>query len=78
MTSGRALLETGALVALTIGAAVSLYQTLFCVWMLAHPLYASSEWKTRLGIRLATTLALGCGMLVVAIVRWRRKHRSSG
>lgn len=78
MTASRARLETGAFVALAVGAAISLYQTLFCVWMLAHPLYSSSVWKTRLGIRLATTLALGGGMLFMASVRWRRKHRASG
>lgn len=78
MMAGWKRIETGVFVALVVGVVISIYQILFCVWMLAHPMYASTEWETRLGIRLATLLALGGAILFIVVMRRRRKHRASG
>jgi hypothetical protein len=73
-----------ALCLLSLGIAISAYQTLFCAWMLAHPLYASAEWKARLEIRFATTVGLSAVFLTVVAYRvylkvvayLRRKRRA--
>jgi hypothetical protein len=62
-----------ALVVLTIGGAVSLYQTLFCLWMCAHPLYQSAAWIARFYYRLATTTVVAALWMFVAV--WLLRHR---
>jgi hypothetical protein len=52
---------------------VSLYQTLFCLWMCAHPAYQSPEWKTRFYIRLSTTVVIGILWLLAGL--WLLKRR---
>lgn len=78
MTAGRARIENVAFLGFIVATGFSIYQTLFCLWMLAHPLYASPEWKNLLVIRLLTTLALGCTIFFMAILRWRRKNGMNG
>ncbi len=45
-------------VALAFGGLVSLYQALFDLWMTAYPFASVNEWRTRLYIRLATTIGI--------------------
>jgi hypothetical protein len=59
---------------LTVAGAISVYQTLFCLWMSSHPLYHSPEWTTRFYIRLSTTIVVAVLWLLVGI--WLLKHRS--
>jgi hypothetical protein len=68
----------GVLVIAVLAAAVviSTYQTLFCLWMVAHPVYASPEWETRLTIRFFTTLVFG-GLLIFFLLRRRRPKASN-
>lgn len=69
MSPSRARIERAVFILLVVALAISTYQTLFCVWMLAHPIYASPEWKTRLVVRMVTTLALGAAILLGARVQ---------
>ena len=64
MTINRSRVEIVVLVGLIVTEAISVYQTLFCLWMLAHPVYASPEWAKRLEIRLMTTLVIGARRLL--------------
>jgi hypothetical protein len=67
------------LVLLTLGGLVSLYQLCFDVWMTAYPLANANEWRTRLYIRLATTIVIGLfwGTLAVWLSRQRRQDRDT-
>lgn len=58
---------------LSIAGAVSLYRTLFCLWMCAHPLYQSAAWTTRFYYRLATTTVVAALWMFVAV--WPLRHR---
>jgi hypothetical protein len=63
---------------LTLGGLVSLYQVLFDVWMTAYPFVNTNEWRTRLYIRLTTTIVIGLlwSTLAVWLFRHRRRTRS--
>lgn len=66
--------ELFVIAALVAAGLISIYQTLFCLWMVAHPVYASPEWHTRLAIRSSTTVALGVLLTVLLARRYRRRH----
>lgn len=76
----RRLLLAVALFFVTIGTLTSAYQTLYCVWMTAHPVYRSSEWISRFYLRLGTTIGAGILWLVLlfVLVRKTSKTKSSG
>jgi hypothetical protein len=62
---------------LTIAGFVSLYQTAFCLWMTAHPLYRSPEWQARFYLRFGTTVVIGLAW-VCSILWLRRRRRRHG
>lgn len=78
MTASRSQIWGIVLAGLIVAEAITVYQVLYCLWMLAHPVYASATWSTRLEIRLLTALVLGGAIAFVAIQRWRRKRGISG
>ena len=59
------------LAALIVGEVISIYQVLFCLWMLSYPLYSSPDWSARLKVRLLTAIVLG-GLIAFVAVRRRR------
>ncbi len=61
-----------ALVLLTVGGLISLYQVLFDSWMTAYPFANANEWRMRFYIRLATTTVIALFWCTLAI--WL--HRS--
>ena len=61
---------------LTMGGLFTLFQVCFDVWMTAYPFANTSEWRTRLYIRLATIVVIG--FLWSGIVAWLFRHRRSG
>ena len=65
-----------ALFILTTGGLFTLYQVCFDVWMTAYPFVNTSEWRTRLYVRLATIILIG--FLWSGIVAWLFRHRRSG
>jgi antibiotic biosynthesis monooxygenase (ABM) superfamily enzyme len=76
MTPGKIIWARVALVVLTLAGLVGLYQVLFAVWMTAYPFANLSEWRTRLCIRLATTIVIGLCWSVLAVWLYRqRRHR---
>ena len=72
MIASRSQMGGIVLAGLVVAEAITIYQVLFCLWMLAHPVYASAEWLARLEIRLVTALVLGGAIVFVAIKRWRK------
>jgi hypothetical protein len=56
--------------------AVSAYQTLFSLWMCAHPVYQSVEWQHRFYLRLITTIIIGVLWLACVIWLVLKKRRS--
>lgn len=58
---------------LTMGGLFTLYQVLFDVWMTAYPFANTSEWRTRLYIRLATIIVIG--FIWSTIVTWLFRQR---
>jgi hypothetical protein len=60
----------------TLGGFFSLYQVLFDVWMTAYPYANTSEWRTRLYIRLTTTIVIGIFWSALAV--WLVRHRRAG
>lgn len=60
---------------LTLAGLFSLYQVMFDVWMTAYPYANTSEWRTRLYIRLATTIVIGLFWSTLAV--WLFRHRRS-
>lgn len=65
-----------ALFILTMGGLFTLFQVCFDVWMTAYPFANTSEWRTRLYIRLATVVVIG--FFWSGIVAWLFRHRRSG
>jgi hypothetical protein len=65
-----------ALFVLTMGGLFTLYQVLFDVWMTAYPFVNTSEWRTRLYIRLVTIIVIG--LIWTTILTWlfRQKRRA--
>src|SRR5262245_9869895 len=63
-----------AIAAVTLGGMVSLYQTLFSLWMTAHPLYHSPAWQHRFYLRLTTTVIIGIVWLA-SIITWLQRRR---
>jgi len=61
---------------LTAGGLFTLYQVCFDVWMTAYPFANTSEWRTRLYVRLATIIVIG--FFWSSIVVWLFRHRRSG
>jgi len=61
---------------LTAGGLFTLYQVCFDVWMTAYPFANTSEWRTRLYVRLATIIVIG--FFWSSIVAWLFRHRRSG
>jgi hypothetical protein len=59
---------------LTLAGLLSIYQTLFDLWMTAYPYATTGDWATRFYVRLATTIVIG--VLWTTIVVWlvRQKH----
>jgi len=64
------------LLILTMGGLFTLYQVCFDVWMTAYPFANTSEWRTRLYVRLATIIVIG--FFWSGIVAWLFRHRRSG
>jgi hypothetical protein len=62
-----------ALFILTMGGLFTLYQVLFDIWMTAYPFANTTEWRTRLYIRLATIIVIG--LIWSTIVAWLFRHR---
>jgi hypothetical protein len=60
---------------LALGAFFSANQTLFCIWMTAHPLYSSPVWVARFYLRFATTVTLCTLMILLGV--WMRRNRTS-
>jgi hypothetical protein len=60
---------------LTMGGLFTLFQVCFDVWMTAYPFANTSEWRTRLYIRLATVIVIG--FLWSGIVAWLFRRRRS-
>jgi hypothetical protein len=67
-----------ALATLTLGGLVSLYQVLFDVWMTAYPFANANEWRTRLYIRLATTIVIALFWSVLAAWLYRQRRQAGG
>jgi len=65
-----------ALFILTMGGLFTLFQVCFDVWMTAYPFANTSEWRTRLYVRLATIIVIG--FFWSGIVAWLFRHRRSG
>lgn len=65
-----------ALFILTMGGLFTLFQVCFDVWMTAYPFANTSEWRTRLYVRLATIIVIG--FFWSGIVVWLFRHRRSG
>ena len=58
----------------------SFYGALFCLWMLAHPLYTGEVWKWRLGYWLtgiAAITAATTARIIQSVRRRRRRLRPS-
>jgi len=75
----RRLQVTGAsvaLFALAVGVVFTLLQMCFDVWMTAYPFANTSEWRTRLYVRLATFIVIG--VLWSILVAWLLRHRRNG
>ncbi len=66
---------SAALFVLTMGGLFTLFQVCFDVWMTAYPFANTSEWRTRLYIRLGTVVVIG--FLWSGIVAWLFRHRRS-
>jgi hypothetical protein len=64
------------LLILTMGGLFTLYQVCFDVWMTAYPFVNTSEWRTRLYMRLATIIVIG--FFWSGTVAWLFRHRRSG
>ena len=62
-----------ALFLLTMGGLFTLFQVLFDAWMTAYPFANTTEWRTRLYIRLATIIVIG--FIWSTIVAWLFRHR---
>lgn len=54
-----------ALVVLGLVEVFSIYQTLFCLWMVSHPVYQSQYWREKLELRVATTAILGIAFITL-------------
>jgi hypothetical protein len=67
-----------ALVLLTLGGLISLYQVLFDAWMTAYPFADASEWRARLCVRLATTIVIVVLWIVLAAWMKRQRHDRPG
>jgi heme/copper-type cytochrome/quinol oxidase subunit 2 len=78
MANKRLLWAKIALVLLTLGEMVSVYQVLFCAWMTAYQPASASEWRARFYVRLTTSVLIGLLWiaLVVWLIRQRRKVRT--
>ena len=76
MARAKIIWARAALVALTLGGLVSLYQVSFDVWMTAYPFAHANEWRTRLYIRLATTLVIAVFWSVLAVWLYRQRPSS--
>lgn len=64
---------------LTLAGLITLYQIAFDLWMTAYPFADTSEWRTRLYIRLATALSIGTGwVLLVGWLYRQRRQRIAG
>ena len=61
------------LLILTMGGLFTLYQVCFDVWMTAYPFVNTSEWRTRIFMRLATIIVIG--FFWSGIVVWLFRHR---
>jgi len=66
-----------ALFALTLGGLLSVYQTLFAVWMTAYPMVNTVEWRTRLYERFAITIGVGICWIALAIWLYRQSQKST-
>jgi hypothetical protein len=77
MRMNRTLVGRIAIGILSVGALVSLYQTLFSWWMCAHPVYRSVEWQNRFYLRVVTTAVIGAVWLL-SVISMMRKRRQSG
>ena len=76
MAKRLTIIASFALVLLTIGGLLSVYQLLFAVWMTAYPKADTAAWQVRFYVRLAVTL--GIGVCWVALAVWMvRRGRSS-
>lgn len=77
MTHGVKLIgASAALFVLTMGGLFTLYQVCFDVWMTAYPFANTSEWRSRLYLRIATIIVIG--FLWSGIVAWLFRHRRDG
>ena len=65
-----------ALVLLTLGGLVSLYQMAFDLWMTAYPFATANEWRTQLYIRLATAVMIGVLWSSLAVWLFRQRRRT--
>jgi hypothetical protein len=61
------------MVLLLLGSLLSGYQTLYCAWMVSHPLYTSSDWVARFYLRLGTTILTAVGGIILLIVLVRTR-----
>ncbi len=64
------------LVVLGLVEVFSIYQTLFCLWMVSHPVYQSQYWREKLELRVATTAILGFAFITLVtreVFLWRKR-----
>ena len=78
MPRGKVIWARVAMVLLSLGGFVSLYQVSFDVWMTAYPFTNANEWRTRLYIRLTTTLVIAVFWGVLAVWLYRQRRKSQG
>jgi len=65
-----------ALFILTIGGLFTLFQVCFDVWMTAYPFANTSEWRTRLLIRIVTFIVIGCVWSTLVAWMFRRRRNA--
>lgn len=59
---------------LTLGGLLSLYQTLFDLWMTAYPYADAGVWAGRLYLRLATTTVIAIFWTALVVWLWRQRR----
>ena len=67
----RLILETAVIPLLVAAWVYCVYGALFCLWMLAHPIYTGVVWKWRLSYWLAG-IAMITALIVGRVRRWLR------
>lgn len=62
---------------LTLCGLLSLYQTLFDLWMTAYPYADASVWARRVYLRLATTTVIAIVWVALIVWLWRQRRKKA-